>query len=353
MFKDRTESKLVLLRCNMKAKSVARAPTRRLGGPLRLRLRPCLLWQAGDPAGDQKERTMTGLAYLDGVYLAKDEARISPFDRGFLFADSVYEVTAVYGGQPIDLERHLDRLNRSLRELGFGMLPDRRELEAMHRRLIAENQVTEGFVYLQVSRGAYGVRDFVAPDSDKTRLTVFAFADSKALIDQPASRQGVKVVSLPDIRWARRDIKSTGLLAQALAKTEAKARGADDAWLVGPDGHVTEAASANAWIVTKEGEIITRALSHAILAGVTRHALFDALAQQGRKITERSFTLAEAAAALEAFNTSAVALVAPVVELDGKPFGSGKPGPVTRSVQRLYYQAIGADVARAAPWLVD
>jgi len=226
---------------------------------------------------------MAGLAYLDGVFLAADEARISPFDRGFLFADSVYEVTAVYAGQPIDMGRHLDRLERSLRELGFARLPDRKELEAMHRRLIAENRIAEGYVYLQVTRGAYGARDFPAPDADKTRLTVFAFADAKAVIDQPASRNGVKVVSVADIRWARRDIKSTGLLAQTLAKTEAKARGADDAWLVAPDGQVTEAASANAWIVTKEGEIITRALSNAILAGITRHAIFDALAQQGRK----------------------------------------------------------------------
>ena len=295
---------------------------------------------------------MAGLAYLDGVFLSREEVRISPFDRGFLFADAVYEVTAVYNGQPIDLARHLDRLHRSLDELGFATFPDRGELEAMHRRLIADNSITEGLVYLQVSRGGYGVRDFVAPEPEKTRLTVFAFADSKTLVGQPASRDGVRVVSVPDIRWARRDIKSTGLLAQALAKTEAKARGADDAWLVGPDGLVTEAASANAWIVTKDGEIITRALSNAILAGVTRHALFDALSQSGRKITERSFTLEEAHAAAEAFNTSAVALVAPVVSLDGKPIGSGKPGPVTRSIQTLYYQGIGADPKKVAPWLI-
>jgi D-alanine transaminase len=293
----------------------------------------------------------TDLAYLDGVYLARSEVRISPFDRGFLFADSVYEVTAVYGGQPVDMTRHLDRLERSLRELGYAHLPDRRELETMHRRLIAGNGVAEGYIYLQVSRGAYGARDFAAPDADKARLTVFAFAEAKALIDQPAARNGVRVISVADIRWARRDIKSTGLLAQMLAKTEAKTRGMDDAWMVGPDGLVTEAASANAWIVTKDGEIVTRALSNAILAGVTRHAVFDALAQQGRKIVERSFTLAEAANAVEAFNTSATALVAPVIELDGKPIGSGKPGPVTRTIQRLYYQAIGADPDKAAPWL--
>lgn len=291
---------------------------------------------------------MTRQAWVNGVYVAAEEAKISPFDRGFLFSDSVYEVTAVYKGQPIDMERHLDRLERSLKELKFGTLPDRKELAQVHRKLIADNGISEGFVYTQVSRGAYGGRDFIAPD--KPRLTMFLFADSKALLDVPAAREGIKVVSLPDIRWGRRDIKATGLLAPVLAKTEAKARGADDVWLVGGDGLVTEAGSANAWIVTKQGEVVTRGLSHAILPGITRQALFDALSQQGMKIVERSFSVEEAQSAAEAFNTSAVALVAPIVELDGIPIGSGAPGPVTRQIQRLYYQAIGADVAKAAPW---
>lgn len=294
---------------------------------------------------------MTRQAWVNGVYVAAEEARISPFDRGFLFADGVYEVTAVYGGRLVDMERHLDRLERSLRELKFGAMPDRKELEEVHRRLVAENGIIEGYVYLQVTRGSYAGRDFVAPD--KPRLTCFAFAESRALIDTPNARNGSRVVSVPDIRWSRRDIKSVGLLAQALAKTEARARGADDAWLVAPDGFVTEGASSNAWIVTKDGEIITRALSNAILAGITRHALFDALGQQGRKISERSFTLEEAKAAAEAFTTAATGLVTPVIEIDGVKLGSGKPGPVTRGVQKLYYTAIGADVAKAAPWLND
>lgn len=294
---------------------------------------------------------MTRQAWVNGVYVAAEETKISPFDRGFLFADSVYEVTAVYNGQPIDMERHLDRLERSLKELKFGALPDRKELAQVHRKLIADNGVEEGFVYTQVSRGAYGGRDFVAPE--KPRLTMFLFAEPKALLDVPAARNGIKVISVPDIRWGRCDIKATGLLAPVLAKTEAKTRGADDAWFVGRDGLVTEAGSANAWIVTKEGEVVTRALSSAILPGITRHALFDALAQQGRKIVERSFSIEEAQNAAEAFNTSAVALVAPVVELDGERIGSGAPGPVTRQIQRLYYQAIGADVAKEAPWAKD
>jgi D-alanine transaminase len=291
---------------------------------------------------------MAQLAYLNGIFLATEEAKISPFDRGFLFADGVYEVTAVYGGQPIDMERHLDRLERSVKELKFGALPDRKELAEAHHKLIAHNGISEGFVYTQVTRGAYAARDFVAPD--KPRLTVFLFGEPKSLLDVPAARDGVKAISVPDIRWMRRDIKSTGLLAAVLAKTEAKARGADDAWFVEADGTVTEAASANAWIVTKGGEIITRALSNAILPGITRHALFDALSQHRMKIVERNFTLEEARQAAEAFNTSAVALVAPVVQLDGVIIGSGKPGPVTRTIQRLYYSAIGADPAKAAPW---
>ena len=292
-----------------------------------------------------------GQAWVNGVFVAADEARISPFDRGFLFADGVYEVTAVYAGRLIDLERHLDRLERSLRELKFGTMPDRRELKEAHRSLVASNRIEEGYVYLQVTRGAYGGREFVAPD--QPRLTIFMFAEPRALIDTPAARNGSRVVSVPDIRWARRDIKSVGLLAQALAKTEAKARGADDAWLVAPDGFVTEGASSNAWIVTKDDEIITRAISNMILAGVTRHTLFDSLGQKGRKITERSFTLEEAKAAAEAFSTAATGLVTPVVEIDGVKLGDGRPGKVTREVQKLYYTAIGADVAKVAPFVSD
>lgn len=294
-------------------------------------------------------QAITRQAWVNGVYVAAEEARISPFDRGFLFADGVYEVTAVYNGQLVDMGRHLDRLERSLRELKFGAMPDRKELEEVHRKLVAANNITEGYVYLQVTRGAYGSRDFVAPD--KLRLTSFANAESRALIDTPQARNGSRIIALPDIRWARRDIKSVGLLAQALAKTEAKARGADDAWLVAPDGYVTEGASSNAWIVTKDGEIVTRAISNMILAGITRHALFDSLGQQGRKITERSFTLEEAKNAAEAFTTAATGLVTPVVEIDGVKLGSGKPGRITRSIQKIYYTAIGADVSKAAPWV--
>ena len=292
---------------------------------------------------------MARQAWLNGVFIAADEARISPFDRGFLFADGVYEVTAVYNGQLIDMERHLDRLERSLRELKFGTMPDRKELEAVHRKLVEQNGIDEGYIYLQVTRGAYAGRDFVAPD--KPRLTTFLFGEKRALIDTPAARNGSKIVALPDIRWARRDIKSVGLLAQALAKTEAKARGADDAWLVGPDGHVTEGASSNAWIVTQQwGDHHAGAVEHDP-RGRDAACPVRPLGQRGVKIVERSFTLEEAKEAAEAFTTAATGLVTPVVAIDGVALSDGKPGPVTQRVQKLYYAAIGADVTKAAPWL--
>lgn len=284
---------------------------------------------------------MTRLAWLNGVFLAADEARISPFDRGFLFADGVYEVTAVYNGRLIDLDRHLDRLQRSLRELGFrDDAVNRAEIETAHRRLVADNALVEGYVYLEVTRGAYGGRDFVPPDAGAVRPTVFAFTEAKPLFDTPAARNGVRAVLLPDIRWGRRDIKTIQLLAQSMAKTEARARGADDAWLVAPDGFVTEAASSNAWIVTANGRIVTRNLSSDILAGVTRARLFDAAAVEGLEIEQRPFSAAEARAAAEAFTTAATGLVTPVVSFDGAALGDGKPGAITRKMQAIYKEAI-------------
>jgi D-alanine transaminase len=294
------------------------------------------------------------LAWLNGVYVSAEEARISPFDRGFLLADSVYEVTAVFNGKLIDLERHMIRLERSLKELKFAVLPDRAELEAAHTGLIEKNDIEEGLVYLQVTRGSYAGRDFYAPAPDKTRLTVFMFADKKPLLDTKAMREGVKVISSVDIRWGRRDIKTTQLLASSLAKTEARAQGADDAWLMTEGGEIYEGASSNAWIVTDSGEVITRALSNAILAGVTRNSIMDALAGgNGLKVIERSFTLDEVKRAKEAFQTGAGGLVTPVVAIDGQAIGSGRPGPVTRLIQRIYFEAIGADVAKAAPFTMD
>ena len=236
----------------------------------------------------------------------------------------------------------MDRLERSLRELSFEVFPDRAELAAMHARLVEMNGITEGLVYLQVTRGAYGARDFILPAGEKTRLTMFAFADSKALIDTPATRDGIGAAFVDDIRWGRRDIKTTQLLAPALAKTAAKGQGAGEAWLVGPDGFVTEGASSNAWIVTKDGEIVTRVLSHDILPGVTRHAVMDQAGLVQLRISDRSFTPDEVRNAAEAFITGAGSLVTPVVTIDGAPIGEGRPGPVTRRIQKLYFTAAGA-----------
>lgn len=291
---------------------------------------------------------VSSMVYLDGVFLKAGEAKISPFDRGFLFADAVYEVTAVYNGKPVDLDGHMRRLERSLTELGFNALPDPAGLEEMHRDLILMNGVKEGLVYLQVTRGAYGARDFLAPE--EIHPSIFAFVEARSLIDAPHAREGISVVTVEDVRWTRRDIKTTQLLAQTLAKTAAKKAGVKDAWMV-EDGFVTEAASANAWIVTQDGVLVTRHLSNQILAGITRASVISRLGNL--HFEERAFTPEEARAAKEAFSTSASALIAPVIEIDGVMIGDGKPGPVVRAIQRAYFEAMGADIAKAAPWAMD
>ncbi|MBI1340088.1 D-alanine aminotransferase [bacterium] len=296
---------------------------------------------------------MSNWAWLDGVFLAADQARISPFDRGFLFADSVYEVTAVYDGRPIDMERHLARLDRSLKELGFSHQPDPAAIKDVHAELIARNQLAEGLIYLQITRGAYGRRDFVAPGGAALRPTMFAFAEAKPIIDTAAARDGVAVVTVDDIRWGRRDIKTTQLLASVLAKTEARSRGAADAWMVGPDGLVTEGASSNAWIARRNGEVVTRALSNDILAGVTRNTMMDEATAEGAVVLEQSFSVEEAKNAAEAWISGAGGLIVPVVELDGAKIGDGRPGPIVRGFQRRYFAAIGVDVAAAAPWALQ
>ena len=288
------------------------------------------------------------MAYLDGVYLAASEARISPFDRGFLFADAVYEVTAVFNGVPVDMEGHLARLQRSLEKLGFTAAVDLDEIAVMHNQLIRINALEEGLIYLQVSRGAYGERDFPPPKAQ--RATVFAYASAKKLIETNSAREGIKAIFIDDTRWGRRDIKTTQLLSQALAKEAAISAGAQDAWMV-EDGLVTEAASANAWIVSADNVLVTRHISNQILAGITRSRVFEEVGKD-MKIEERAFSPDEAKAAKEAFSTSASALVMPVVQLGGHVIGNGKPGPVTRAVQRAYYAQMGADLQTVAPWAV-
>jgi D-alanine transaminase len=275
---------------------------------------------------------MSRIVYVNGAYVPEEEAKISVFDRGFLFADGVYEVTSVLDGRLVDFAGHLRRLHRSLGELEMPAPVTDAELEAIHRELIARNGVEEGMVYLQVTRGAAD-RDFAYPPSPVPSLVLFTQA--RPLADTAAARNGIKVISVPDIRWARRDIKTVQLLAPSMCKMLARKAGCDDAWMV-EDGFVTEGTSSNAWIVAADGTVITRDLSNSILHGITRAAVL-ALAREAQiRVEERAFTLAEAGEAAEAFVTAASAFVTPVVEIDGRPVGDGRPGSLTRRLRELY-----------------
>jgi D-alanine transaminase len=277
---------------------------------------------------------MTRTVYVNGSYLPEAEAKVSVFDRGFLMADGVYEVTSVLGGKLIDFDGHAKRLERSLSELGMGMPMPEADLLAMHRELVSRNAIDEGMIYLQVTRGNPGDRSFVFPGPD-TAQTVVAFTQSVPnLADAPAAKTGFRVISIPDIRWGRRDIKTTQLLYPSMGKMMAKKAGVDDSWFV-QDGLVTEGTSNNAWIV-KGNRIITRALSHDILHGITRAAVVRFAEAAQFVIEERSFTIDEAKEADEAFSTAASIFVMPVVEIDGAKVGTGKPGPVATRLREIY-----------------
>ncbi|GGF71178.1 D-amino acid aminotransferase [Paracoccus acridae] len=280
--------------------------------------------------------TMTRTVYVNGEYLPEDQATISIFDRGFLMADGVYEVVSVLDGKLLDFEGHMVRLKRSLGELAMdNPLSDDEYLRAF-RALVEKNAITDGLVYLQVTRGNPGDRDFAYPPAG-TGPTVVMFTQSKpGLADAPAAKTGWKVISIEDARWARRDIKTVQLLYPSMAKMEAKARGVDDAWMV-EDGLVTEGTSNNAYIV-KNGTIVTRALSNDILHGITRAAVLRFAAEAQMQVEERSFTIAEAQDADEAFITSASAFVMPVVEIDGAAVGTGQVGPVATRLREIYLE---------------
>ena len=286
--------------------------------------------------------------YLDGAFTPLERARISPFDRGFLFAHAAYEVTAVYNNRFIDLSGHLSRLARTLDGIGIPNPYGNDAWTSIHEELIARNQMREGLIYLQVTAGAYGERDFAG--AAVFQPTIFMFANATPLITGKA-QHGIKAILIDDTRWTRRDMKTTQLLSQALAYRAATLAGADTAFLI-ENGCVTEAASANAWIVDHEGRLITRQLSPSILPGITRAWVMNFMDHFEMQVEERAFTPDEAKAAREVFTTSAGALIAPVIELDGAQIGDGTPGPATRHLQRTYYEAMGADVATAAPWLL-
>lgn len=277
------------------------------------------------------------IVYLNGHWIPEAEASVSIFDRGFLMADGVYEVTAVLGGRLVDFPGHRARLSRSLSEMNMADPFTDDTLLALHREIVAKNAITDGTVYLQVTRGNPGDRDFVFPAPGTTAQTVVMFTQSKpGLAEAPAARRGLKVITQPELRWRRRDIKTVQLLYQSMAKTAAQEAGKDDAWLV-EDGYVTEGSSANAYIV-RAGTIVTRHPGPEILRGITRTALLRLVAATGLALDERPFTIEEARAADEAFITSASSFVLPVVEIDGTPIGGGVPGPVAVELRRLYLE---------------
>lgn len=276
---------------------------------------------------------MSRVVYVNGSYVPEEQGKISIFDRGFLFADGIYEVTAVLKGRLVDYDAHMERLERSLGEIRLDWPCSKEELKAMHLDMVKRNNLDEGWVYMQITRGSAD-RDFKFPKGVKP--TLIAFTQAKKLVDNPDAVRGVSVITVPDIRWARRDIKSVMLLAPVLGKQAAYEAGAFEAWMV-EDGKVTEGTSSNAYIV-KDGKVITRGLSNNILAGCTRRALFRLAQEKGVTLEERAFTPAEAYAADEAFLTSASNFVMPIVEIDNKRVGGGQPGPVTRKLREMFLE---------------
>ena len=281
---------------------------------------------------------MSRIVYVNGEYLPEEDAKISVFDRGFLFADGVYEVSAVIGGKLVDNDAHLARLARSMNELKMTPPASGEEIEAVMREMVKRNDIDEGLVYLQVTRGAAD-RDFAFPKDATPSLIMFT--QKKNLTGNPTAKTGISVVTVPDIRWKRRDIKTVGLLPASMAKQAALDAGADDAWFV-EDGFVNEGSSNNVFIVTEDGKIITRHLGNEILHGITRKAVMELAKRENLEIEERPFTPEEAAEAREAFATSASAFVMPVVKIDGHILGNGVPGPVTDKMRKLYIELASA-----------
>jgi D-alanine transaminase len=279
---------------------------------------------------------MSRIAYVNGRYLPFHDAKVHVEDRGYQFADGVYEVCEVRSGRLIDERRHLERLKRSLGELQIRMPISTRALGVILQEVVARNRIGYGIVYLQITRGV-ARRDHAFPSREvRPSLVVTARALNRSR-NEALAEQGIAVITVPDNRWGRVDIKTTGLLSNVLARQAAIERGARDAWFVDEDGTVTEASSANVWIVTPAGTLVTRHADHAILRGITRTVLFDAIKAQGLAVQERAFTVEEAYSAREAFITSASQIVLPVVRVDGRTIGNGKPGRVATALRRAYH----------------
>ena len=285
---------------------------------------------------------MSRIVYVNGKFVPEEDAKVSVFDRGFLFADGVYEVSSVLHGKLIDNEGHMIRLNRSLNELEMAHPYTDAEIESIQHELIKRNNLEEGLIYLQVTRGAAD-RDFAYPKDAQPTLVLFT--QTKNILSNAIAETGISVITVDDIRWARRDIKTVGLLAPCMAKMQAKAAGADDAWMV-EDGHITEGSSNNAYIVTQDGTIVTRYIGNQILNGITRRAVMALAEKHDYKIEERLFTVEECHNAAEAFITSASMFVQAVVKIDGTVIGDGKPGTIAKQLREAYIaealSAIGA-----------
>jgi D-alanine transaminase len=281
---------------------------------------------------------MSRIAYVDGQYLPHRQAAVHIEDRGYQFADGVYEVISVVAGRLVDPERHLKRLHRSLGELRIPMPIADAALGIVVREVVRRNGVDNGIVYLQVTRGV-APREHAFPKAAKPTLVVTSRRSRPP--DPRLGNDGIAVITIPDIRWQRCDIKSVALIANVLGKQAAREAGAYEAWQVDGNGEVTEGTSTNAWIVTGESEVVTRAADTAILNGVTRLAIFDIIGREGYRLVERPFTVAEAMAAREAFLTSTTADLLPVVRIDGAPVGEGRPGPLAQKLRAAYFAHAG------------
>lgn len=278
---------------------------------------------------------MSRTVYLNGDFIAEEDAKVSVFDRGFLFADAIYEVTSVLEGKLIDFPQHIKRLHRSLSELDMQEACDDKKLLEIHHKLVKANNLQEGIVYMQITRGVAD-RSFFYPDSE-TKPTLFLFTQKMNLIEAPSAKNGIKIILIEDQRWGRCDIKTTQLLFASMSKMEAKRKGVDDAWLVS-DGKINEGTSNNAYIVTHDDVIVTRDISNKILSGITRIAVLKCAEKLNLTIEERPFSIEEAKNAKEAFVTSASTFVTPVIEIDGKLIGKGKPGEVSQKLREIYLQ---------------
>ena len=282
---------------------------------------------------------MDPIAYVNGSFVPLSEAKVSILDRGFLFADGIYEVAAVLDGRLVDNASHLARLQRSVGEIALPLPETLERIQEIQKELVARNQLDSGLVYLEVTRGADAGRDFPFPKGVAPTLVMFTSA--KDIINAPNARTGIGVITVPDIRWTRRDIKSVALLAQVLAKQAAAEAGCGEAWMI-EDGVVTEGGSSSAFILTQDDVIVTRNNSNVILPGCTRKAVVALAEERQLRVEERPFSVAEALAAKEAFITSASAFVQPVVSIDGKQVGDGKVGPMATRLREIY-----VDFARA------